>query len=235
MPKTKDGLWPAFWLLGDNFSTVGWPQCGEIDIMEMGSKAGIDGNTQEQFLTRATHWGEVQNGAHPNYAINGNYSSSLQDDFHLYTMTWDKRYIRMYLDLDKNPAASPYYEILIDANEGQYPIKNYFNRPFFIIFNVAVGGNFPQIHTVDGISALNKGNNYEASMYVDYVKVYDDGNELIWQDLFDSGTLDESTWNVEENDDGGGNNELQSYRRQNVSITTEPGTGKHCLTLTAKR
>ena len=59
--------------------------------------------------------------------------------------------------------------------------------------------------------------------------------KLVWQDLFDSEELDESVWNIEVNGNGGGNNELQYYSGNNVSIGAEPETGKHCLILTAKK
>jgi hypothetical protein len=72
-------------------------------------------------------------------------------------------------------------------------------------------------------------------MYVDYVRVYDSNGNTLMYDDFDGGTLDEKKWNVEENDDGGGNNELQLYRRPNVSVGAEPETGKSCLVLTARR
>jgi beta-glucanase (GH16 family) len=160
---------------------------------------------------------------------------SLQDDFHLYTMIWNENAIRMYLDLDKNPEAEPYYEMLIDSREGEYAVADYFHKPFFIIFNLAVGGDFPQIYTIEEITALNPQNHYQARMYIDYVNVYDLDGHLIWQDAFDGETLDESHWNIEVNDDGGGNHELQSYRRQNVSVETDPASGKCCLILTASQ
>jgi hypothetical protein len=241
LPKTADGLWPAFWMMGSDYS-AGWPECGEIDIMEMGSREGINGGVQDRFLSRGAHWGSLgENGGHPSYTINSKRGASLQDDFHLYVMTWDETKITMYLDpeLDADlcikPGAEPYYEMRIDVYDGPYPAGNYFHKPFFIIFNLAVGGDFPRIYDVNGISALNPKNNYEARMYIDFVRVFASGlSAILWQDTFDRGTPDETKWNIEENDDGGGNHELQSYRRQNVAIGAEPETGKMCLILTAK-
>ncbi len=247
VPKIANGMWPAFWLLGANFQTVGWPQCGEIDIMELGTAEGINKGLQERFLTRAAHWGKTVNGGHPVYAVSSQYATQtgspsenslipeLSNGFHLYTMIWDEQYIRMYLDLDKNPSAPPYYEMRIDADEGQYPVKDYFHKPFFIILNVAVGGNLPNIYDIERITALNETNNFEASMYVDYIKYTSDDGNSTWEDNFDGTALDLTRWNIEENDDGGGNNELQSYRAGNVSVGQEPETCKNCLILTARR
>jgi beta-glucanase (GH16 family) len=242
LPKTANGLWPAAWLLGDNHKTAGWPRCGEIDLLEMGSQQGITDGTQDRFLSRGTHWGEVvSGGGHPNYARHSVFPQSLQEDFHLYVLTWDATYIRMYLDpeLDENQnitsGNTPYYEILINVYNGEYPVGDYFHKQFFVLLNLAAGGQFTGIYSIDGITALNSGNNHKADMYIDFVKVFDNDMRLVWSDLFDSENLDETKWNIEENSDGGGNQELQTYSRQNVSTGTEPETGKKCLILTAKR
>jgi beta-glucanase (GH16 family) len=250
LPQTANGLWPAIWLMGDDVESVGWPRCSEIDIVEMGSREGINAGTQDRFLTRGAHWGPLLSGAdHPNYMLNDNYSKSLQDDFHLYTLVWDERAIQIYIDpeLDANlnlkSGNTPCYEMLINVYDGAYPVGEYFHKPDFILINLAVGGNFPQIHEIDRITALHAGNGYEASMYVDFVRVFRNAKtnsasaseDLAWQDLFDGDRLDESKWNVEENDEGGGNNELQSYRRANVRVGKEPASGKNCLILTARK
>ena len=253
-PKTANGLWPAIWLMGtdyNGYSSDGtrianpqsnWPSCGEIDIMEMGKKEGIIQGTQERFLSRGTHWGAVMpNYSHPSYCIDDNYPVGLQDGFHLFTFTWNEMSIKMYIDpsLDENlellPGNTPYYEIKIDAFNGDYPVGNYFHKPYFVILNLAVGGDFSQIYEIDNVTALNQANQYEADMYIDFIRVFDDTKELVWQDDFDGNTLDASKWNVEENDYGGGNHELQTYTKNNVSIDIEPKTGKHCLKLTAKK
>jgi beta-glucanase (GH16 family) len=110
LPKTADGLWPAFWLLGADFADAGWPECGEIDVLEMGSKAGIDNNVQEKYFNGAVHWGKVENGNHPNYAVSAVNEYSLQDGkFHLYALVWDRKSIRMYLDGN----ARPYFERIL--------------------------------------------------------------------------------------------------------------------------
>jgi beta-glucanase (GH16 family) len=228
LPKTANGLWPAFWMLGADFSDVGWPRCGEIDIMEMGHKAGIDNNVQDRFLTGATHWGTLRDGAHPHHALSTISGYSLQDDnFHLYTLVWDETKIKMYLDA--NPA--PYF--VMDIANAQ--LGGFFHKPYFIVFNLAVGGDFPQIYDIGGISALNADNAYRADMYIDFVNVYDKNGTPLWLTDFDEEVLDESKWNIEEDDLGGGNHELQSYRRGNVFLAREPKTGKNCLVLSARK
>ncbi|MFV0469132.1 MAG: family 16 glycosylhydrolase, partial [Dysgonomonas sp.] len=174
LPKTANGLWPAFWMLGADYSSVGWPRSGEIDIMEMGNSDGIKNGTQEFFFNGACHWGYYQPaGWYPNYPKATTNSYSLQDDFHLFTIIWDSQYIRMYLDLDKYPDAKPYYEMGITAKASDIDPYYYFNKPFFVILNLAVGGNFTQIWDINSITALAQG---EAKMYVDYVKVYQKGD-----------------------------------------------------------
>jgi beta-glucanase (GH16 family) len=238
LPKTADGLWPAFWMMGDDYAG-GWPECGEIDIMEMGAREGITSGAQDRYLSRGAHWGSPEDG-HLSYTIDSDHSASLQDGFHLYTMIWDETKITMYLDpeLDSElaikPGAKPYFEMRIDVYDSPSPVGDYFHKPFFIIFNLAVGGDFPKIYDINQITALNLENMYEARMYIDFVRVFD-GRDLIWQDMFDGETPDETKWNIEENDDGGGNHELQSYRRENVSLGPEPETGRRCLVLTARR
>jgi beta-glucanase (GH16 family) len=228
LPKTANGLWPAFWLLGSDFSTIGWPQCGEIDVLEMGNKIGITNNTQERYFSGATHWGSIHEGNHPTYAVANTCDYSLQDDaFHTYTLLWDTVSIKMYLDA--NPI--PYYVINIE----DVAVRDYFHKPYFLIFNLAVGGDFPQLYDINQITALNASNNYEASLYIDYIKIYDASGTIVWEDTFDAKTLDPTKWNIEENAAGGGNHELQVYRRQNVSIGIEKNTNKSCLMITAKK
>ena len=57
MPRTANGLWPAFWLLGSQYPEVDWPMCGEIDIVEMGDLRGIKRGTQDRFFFGVCHWG----------------------------------------------------------------------------------------------------------------------------------------------------------------------------------
>lgn len=170
LPNTANGLWPAFWLLGNDISLVSWPKCGEIDILEAGAKEAITNGTQDRWMSGACHWGPGwDNGNHRYYAKASTSSTSLSADFHLYTIIWDSRSVKFYLDQDKNSSVAPYFEMLTTPNANEFDPYRYFNKPFFILFNLAVGGNFPQIWDINQITALQSG---EASMYIDYVRLY---------------------------------------------------------------
>lgn len=177
-PKTANGLWPAFWMLGADYYESGWPKCGEIDILEMGNVNGINRGTQERYFNGWFHWGEswTPNG-YPNWGQDKTTDYSLQDDFHLYTLIWDVNSIKMYLDLDKYPDSEPYLQMNIDGGTEPGQVGRYFHKPFNILLNMAIGGDFTGIHNINNITALNANNNYEAKMYVDYVKVYQKGDQ----------------------------------------------------------
>lgn len=79
----------------------------------------------------------------------------------------------MYMDLDAHPNASPYYEIAIPASTETNAAGTYFHKPNFVIANLAVGGNFPGIYNISGITALNNG---PQSMYIDWIRIYQCGD-----------------------------------------------------------
>lgn len=174
MPSTANGLWPAFWMMGDDIDEVSWPRCGEIDIVEMGNAQGIANGTQDRFFNGACHWGFYnEQGQYPNYGRSSTWDYSLQDGYHTFTCFWDDEKVRMYVDYDLYPTRDPYYEMgLADSNDA-WATGKYFHKPFFILFNLAVGGNFPSIWEADKITALNNGSR---SMYIDWVRVYQRGD-----------------------------------------------------------
>ena len=162
-PHTADGLWPAFWMLGNNLATnlgdnddidtqvaqlakegrVVWPKCGEIDICEMGHHTGIENGTQDRYFNGACHWGEsFNNGAYPN--VGGFYTADypVQGDFHLFTLVWTEDSIAMYLDQDKYPETVPYFQLSL-RDKGLNEPGHYFNHPFYLVLNLSVGGFFP--------------------------------------------------------------------------------------------
>ena len=164
-PHTANGLWPAFWMLGNNLATdlgdddsiddlaavlakqgrVIWPKCGEIDICEMGHKNGIVAGTQDRYFNGACHWGETwNNGAYPNSGKFHTWDYPLQGDFHLFTMDWTEDSIAMYVDLDKHPNTQPYFALSLRGKGVNEP-GNYFNHPFYIVLNLSVGGFFPDM------------------------------------------------------------------------------------------
>lgn len=175
LPSTANGLWPAFWMMGNNYDELGWPRCGEIDILEMGNSQGISSSTQDRYFNGACHWGfykEVSAGnrAYPNYARSSVWDYSLQDgEFHLFTLVWDEQSLKMYVDMDKYPSKNPYFEMAITSKDDDWGVGHYFHHDYFILFNLAVGGYFTGILNPALITSLPDG---QASMYVDYVKVY---------------------------------------------------------------
>ena len=161
LPKTANGLWPAFWMMGNDFSSKGWPNCGETDILEMGHSNGYN-NRQETFLNGACHWGAP---GHQYYAHDINNSYSVQDgEFHTFTCIWTQDRISMYIDLEKYPDVQPYFTMTIkDFGDSEFRKDN------FLLLNLAVGGNFPGIWDINKVTALNNG---PAEMEVDYVRVF---------------------------------------------------------------
>ena len=164
-PYTADGLWPAFWMLGNNLATdlgnnddvdaraaqlaaegrVVWPKCGEIDICEMGHHNGIKAGTQDRYFNGACHWGEsFNNGAYPNYGQFNTADYPIQGDFHLFTLEWSEDSITMYLDKDLYPEVEPYFQLSLRGKEVNEP-GHYFNHPFYLVLNLSVGGFFPNM------------------------------------------------------------------------------------------
>lgn len=154
LPETANGLWPAFWMMGDNDKE--WPACGEIDIMEMGDKEGIATGTASRRVNTAIHYGPTPASHEQQYHASA-VSTDLQDgQYHTYTLTWDESKAIISID-DK-----PFHSFDIKDNP-------YFHDKFFILFNLAVGGTFTGINDASGVTALKKGD--KATMYVDWIKI----------------------------------------------------------------
>ena len=147
---TGKGIWPAFWMLGENIDEVSWPACGEIDI--------IEAVNSENIVYGTNHW--QFEGSHAEYGNNtGNFHGAKKElditQFHTYKFTWDKKLIVMYVDDFK------YHEISIEDNAGG---TDAFHKPFFFLLNVAVAGNWPGFEVDD--------NQFPNEMLVDYIRVY---------------------------------------------------------------
>ena len=144
----EQGVWPAFWTLGGDIDEVGWPQCGEIDIMEnIGS---------EPAIVHGTVHGPGYSGAN---GVGAAYSlpdgRSFTDDFHIYAIEWESTAIRWYVD-----------DILTNTiTTDDVPGKWVYDHPVFILLNVAVGGYWPG--SPDDTTV------FPQRMLVDYVRVYE--------------------------------------------------------------
>lgn len=168
VPKVANGLWPAFWLLGSTGGT--WPHNGEVDILEMGFAGAIAAGKANKTVSAAVHWWTENPGGYTGHATYAKdtvtEAAELSNDYHLYKLTWDKTFLTIYVD------NSPYYQLNISGGNG----LDAFNNPFYILLNLAVGGNYPGIHSVAGITAPLPG-----EMDVDYIRLYQDitkGDEL---------------------------------------------------------
>jgi hypothetical protein len=178
VPNVAVGLWPAFWTLGSNFDTVGWPAAGEIDIMEVGQ--GGAGSLINHRVVSAAHWknlDDVNPASHPDF-LDAN--MPLYDDFHLFRLEWTPESMSTYLDDDEIWR----FDIGLDVCESCHE----FHQPHYFILNVAVGGGFTVgNHSSCGFSPSNGGTgcpvptaaditaSIPAAMEVDYVRVTKNG------------------------------------------------------------
>jgi beta-glucanase (GH16 family) len=143
------GIWPAFWLLGDNIDTAHWPNCGEIDIMENIGK--------ESSIVHGTFHGPGYSGGN---GISAAYTlpsgRKFSDDFHTFALEWEPNVMGFYVDGHLYKTGTP-----ADLPSGRSWV---FDHPFFIILNVAVGGVWPGNPDATTV--------FPQQMLVDYVRVY---------------------------------------------------------------
>lgn len=173
-PRTANGLWPAFWQMGNNFDQVGWPKCGETDIIELGHQNAFSTGTQDRYFNGAMHVGSRWDAVWSD-AKSVTWPYSVEDTFHIVTMIWTPTTIDMYMDKEAHPENGAYFHADLEPNEDEwYNRQVIFGKPNFVIANLAVGGNFPGIYNIDGISALNNG---PQSMYIDWIRIYQRGEE----------------------------------------------------------
>lgn len=142
------GIWPALWMLGKKIDQTSWPACGEIDIMELVGK-------EPNKVHGTMHWGAntaSRQSFTTNYTLQ---SGTYADKFHVYSLVWELDKIEIFMDdisyckFDKSKVGS-----------AAYP----FNEPFFLIFNVAVGGDWP--------GSPDATTTFPQQMVVDYVRVF---------------------------------------------------------------
>jgi len=149
LPESQ-GMWPAFWLLGNNITAVNWPACGELDVMEH-----IDGSNPKNegfdWVQGSIHGTGLNGGTqyHP-----AGFSASA---WHTYGMIWTKGKIQYYVD-DPNYI---YTTFTPSTQAGTWPFDS---GPEFVILNLAVGGNWP--------GSPNTSTVFPSETQVDYVRVY---------------------------------------------------------------
>jgi beta-glucanase (GH16 family) len=139
--QNGQGIWPAFWLLGQDINQVGWPKCGELDIMEHINNENMNHGTM--------HW---DNSGHVSYG--GTVDCDVQQ-YHIYSLERDEQAIVWYLDGNK------YLEGNIKDNINN---TGAFHNPFYMILNLAIGGNWP--------GSPDNTTLFPDTMSVDYVRVY---------------------------------------------------------------
>lgn len=142
------GIWPAFWMLGANVDTVPWPQCGEIDIMEL--------RGQEPHIINGTLHGPGYSAGASITKAYGLQNGRFDTDFHIFAVEWDAEKIDFFVD--------DYLYQRLKREDVEKRGQWVYNSPFFMILNVAVGGNYVGF-PVDGTPFPQK-------MTIDYVRVY---------------------------------------------------------------
>ena len=141
------GLWPAFWLLGADDPPLPWPDCGELDIME-------NHGSNLQSTSSAIHGPGYFGNTPFVHATSGH--GSFAENFHTFAVEWDSLRVRFFVD------DSLHYTV--ERHEIERYGRYVFDKPFFIILNLAVGGTFDGDPTSDAV--------FPAAMLVDYVRVY---------------------------------------------------------------
>jgi beta-glucanase (GH16 family) len=157
-PQVGNGLWPAYWMLG---SVGRWPQNGEIDIMEAGFAQFLRDGVAHRRIGAATHWDN--NGQHAMDAKDFTSANDLTTDFHIYTLTWTPQTIAVSIDGEE------FYTFDI-SNPNDRSLQE-FHQSYFLMLNLAVGGNYPQIWDPSLITAP-----LPAKLQVDYIRLYQDSN-----------------------------------------------------------
>lgn len=153
IPELKgNGLWPALWMLGENIATVGWPKCGEIDMMEYVS--------YDPDIVHFTIHSEANNHKIGTQKGSGPVRlETIEEEFHNYGILWTSQSIKFYVDEITNVKYT--FEKPTPFNQDNWP----FDKPFYFLMNIAVGGAWGGAQGVDDSI-------FPSQMEVDYVRVY---------------------------------------------------------------
>ena len=154
----QNGVWPAFWMMGNDYDSVGWPACGELDIMEHANSNNYTEGTLHWGPSWSSHssWGSFSDGSYNYYSNN---TSNGINGWHTYGVTWDEDQIKWYMD----------NTVFLTANiSSGMASHKYFTKDAFFILNLALGSTstgYTQNKAPDD-------NFSSATMYVDYVRAY---------------------------------------------------------------
>ena len=195
------GIWPAFWMLGGNLDEIDWPSCGEIDILET--------KNDEKRIYNTVHWKNEENNEYNKYSLNREIENF--EEFHKYGAEWTDKEIIMYVD------DLEYFRIDLNGVK-----STAFQKPFYLLLNLAVGGNFPA-------SDIDK-TVFPLEMIIDYIKIYQKEENykylkkhLIFYDDFNGKDLDTTKWSYDigVGENGWGTNQKQYYtnRKDNIFLS----------------
>jgi beta-glucanase (GH16 family) len=203
VPNVEEGLWPAFWTLGENFADDGWPAAGELDIMEVGQGLAITEGKVNNRVVSGAHWGFEDTYA--TFAQWEDFDFNLYEGFHNYTLDWTPTRVATFVD------DMMVFEMIIEqglASDGLCEDCEEFHQPHFFLFNLAVGGLFTSTGGDDssgsssgssssgcGSSGASSGTDSSsggcagprtditaplpAVMQVDYVRIFDNGYTMV--------------------------------------------------------
>jgi beta-glucanase (GH16 family) len=150
------GCWPALWMLGTNINSLGWPGCGEIDVME-------NNGNDPALVQGSLHSGSDETAIY-------NFIGDSVTNFHTYTLDWTTNAMLFYVDGHLYETQASWSSSTGNA----YPFP--FNQPFFLIMNLAIGGNYVGNPS---ITSINSGTVFPSAMLVDYVRIYSVTDKLM--------------------------------------------------------
>jgi len=161
-----EGMWPAFWLLGANYDVIDWPYCGELDVLEHGDYIKESTVDDPGLISSAVHYGPLDHKSQYENIPNTFFMATGQenfvraekiienpfDQFHTYSIQWAPDKIQFFIDDDM------YFEFPLQAQHSP------FDKPFFLILNLAVGGHWTDGYVAPGFD--------QATYEIDYVRIY---------------------------------------------------------------
>jgi beta-glucanase (GH16 family) len=159
LPPGGQGIWPAFWMLGEDIGTVSWPDCGEVDIMENFGAFNNNATVNNGTIHGPTGSGADYNGGDGvGMSFTLPFGETVYDDYHVYSVEWSGNLIQFFVD-------GTLYQTLTPASLPASGVWE-FNSPFFILLNFAIGGPSTFLGTP------NASVPFPQDMLVDYVRVY---------------------------------------------------------------